>query len=165
LSAIVVYGCQGLRHALSRDILNGFHLIFFSTSLYPFLILFIQYVVFSTLVLVAPSGPRVPDYCASLRSRIPPVTLYWFPVASFPVQGILSISTMDLESKYCYFYHNMIIGVHPVRCCIIRYSTSQFHRKYHFEQEEEEMKLCLMILSVPWYMFNGLENTAILSHF
>ena len=29
----------------------------------------------------------------------------------------------------------------------------------------EEMKLCLMILSVPWYMFNGLEHTAILSHF
>ena len=27
------------------------------------------------------------------------------------------------------------------------------------------MKLCLMILSVPWYMFNGLEHTAILSHF
>ena len=54
-------------------------------------------------------GPRVPDYCASLRSRIPPwppVTLYWFPVASFPVQGILSIIAMDLESKYCYFYHS-----------------------------------------------------------
>ena len=32
-------------------------------------------------------------------------------------------------------------------------------------QEEEEMKLCLMILSVPWYTFNGLEHTAILSHF
>jgi len=111
LSAIVVYGCQGLLHALSRDILNGFHfsrdlelmrkqLHFFSTSLYPFLILFIQYVVFST------SGTRVPDYCASLRSRIPPVTLYWFLVASFPVQGILSISAMDLESKYCYFYYS-----------------------------------------------------------
>ena len=27
------------------------------------------------------------------------------------------------------------------------------------------MKLCLMILSVPWYMFNGLEYTAILNHF
>ena len=27
------------------------------------------------------------------------------------------------------------------------------------------MKLCLMILSVPWFMFNGLEHTAILSHF
>jgi hypothetical protein len=27
------------------------------------------------------------------------------------------------------------------------------------------MKLWLMILSVPWYMFNGLEHTAILSHF
>ena len=27
------------------------------------------------------------------------------------------------------------------------------------------MKLCLMILSVPWYMLNGLEHTAILSHF
>jgi hypothetical protein len=27
------------------------------------------------------------------------------------------------------------------------------------------MKLCLMILSVPWYMFNGLDHTAILSHF
>jgi hypothetical protein len=47
--------------------------------------------------------------------------------------------------------------------CIIRYSTSQFHKKYYFGQEEEEMKLCLMILSVPWYMFNGLEHTAILS--
>jgi hypothetical protein len=42
---------------------------------------------------------------------------------------------------------------------------SQFHRKYYFGQEEEEMKLYLMILSVPWYMFNGLEHTAILSHF
>jgi hypothetical protein len=41
----------------------------------------------------------------------------------------------------------------------------QFHRKYYFEQEEEEMKLCLTILSVPWYMFNGLEDTAILNHF
>jgi len=117
VSAIVVHGCQGLLHALSRDILNGFHfsrdlelmrkqLDCFSTSLYPFLILFIQYVVFSTLVLVVPSGPRVPYYCASLRSRIPPVNLYWFPVASFPVQGILSINAMDLESKYCYFYHS-----------------------------------------------------------
>ena len=45
------------------------------------------------------------------------------------------------------------------------YSTSQFHRKYYFGQEEEEMKLCLMKLSVPWYMFNGLKHTAILSHF
>ena len=27
------------------------------------------------------------------------------------------------------------------------------------------MKLCLMILSVPWYMFNGLEHTVILSYF
>ena len=27
------------------------------------------------------------------------------------------------------------------------------------------MKLCLMILSVPWYMLNGLEHTAILIHF
>jgi hypothetical protein len=45
--------------------------------------------------------PRVPDYCASLRSRILPVTLHWFPV-----QEILSISAMDLESKYCYFYHS-----------------------------------------------------------
>ena len=26
--------------------------------------------------------------------------------ASFPVQGILSISAMDLELKYCYFYHS-----------------------------------------------------------
>jgi hypothetical protein len=26
------------------------------------------------------------------------------------------------------------------------------------------MKLCLMILSVPCYMLNGLEHTAILSH-
>ena len=55
--------------------------------------------------------------------------------------------------------------MHPVRCCIIWYSTSQFHRKYYFGQEEEEMKLCLMILSVPWYLFNGLEHTAILSQF
>ena len=39
-----------------------------------------------------------------------------------------------------------------------------FHRKYYFVQEEEEMKLCLMILSVPWYMLNGLEHTAILSN-
>ena len=50
--------------------------------------------------------PRVPYYCASLRSRIPSVSLYWFPVASFPVLIILSIRAMDLESKYCYFYHN-----------------------------------------------------------
>jgi hypothetical protein len=48
---------------------------------------------------------------------------------------------------------------------VIRYSTFQFHRKYYFGQEEEEMKLCLMILSVPWFMFNGLEYTAILSNF
>ena len=27
------------------------------------------------------------------------------------------------------------------------------------------MKLCLMILSIPWFMLNGLEHTAILSHF
>ena len=27
------------------------------------------------------------------------------------------------------------------------------------------MKLCVMILSVPWYMFNGLEHPTILSHF
>ena len=27
------------------------------------------------------------------------------------------------------------------------------------------MKLCVMILSVPWYIFNGLEQTAILSNF
>jgi hypothetical protein len=33
-----------------------------------------------------------------------------------------------------------------------RYSTSQFHRKYYFGQVKEEMKLCLMILSVPWYV-------------
>ena len=39
-------------------------------------------------------------------------------IYAFPVQGIESISDMDLESKYCYFYHswdfvpyNMIIGV------------------------------------------------------
>ena len=43
--------------------------------------------------------------------------------------------------------------------------ASQLHRKYYFGQEEEEMKLCLMILSVPWYMFNGLEHTALLNHF
>ena len=55
--------------------------------------------------------------------------------------------------------------MHPVRCCIIRYSTSQFHSKYYFGQEVEEMRLCLMILSVPWYMFNRLEHTLILSHF
>jgi hypothetical protein len=34
------------------------------------------------------------DYCASLQNQIPPVTLYWFPFASFLVQGILSISAM-----------------------------------------------------------------------
>jgi hypothetical protein len=28
------------------------------------------------------------------------------------------------------------------------YSTSQFKRKYYFGQEEEEMKLCLMILEI-----------------
>ena len=106
LSAIVVYGCQGLLHDLSHDILNRFHfsrdlelmrkqLDFFSTSLYPYNMSF--------LVLWY-SWPQ--NYCTSLRSRIPPVTLYWFPVASFPVQGILSISAMDLESKYCYFYHS-----------------------------------------------------------
>ena len=50
--------------------------------------------------------PQVPYYCASLRNRIPPATLYLFPVASFPVQGIFFISAMDLESKYCYFYHS-----------------------------------------------------------
>ena len=55
--------------------------------------------------------------------------------------------------------------MHPVLCCIIRYSTSQFHRKYYFGKGEEEMNLCLTILSVPWYMFNGLEHTAILSNF
>jgi hypothetical protein len=27
------------------------------------------------------------------------------------------------------------------------------------------MKLCLMVLSVPWYMLNGIEDTANLSHF
>jgi hypothetical protein len=27
------------------------------------------------------------------------------------------------------------------------------------------MKLCLMILSIPWFMLNGLEHTAILSLF
>ena len=27
------------------------------------------------------------------------------------------------------------------------------------------MKICLMILSVPWYMLNGLKHTVILSHF
>jgi hypothetical protein len=27
------------------------------------------------------------------------------------------------------------------------------------------MKLCLMIFSIPWYMLNGLEHTAMLSHF
>ena len=86
MSAFVVFGCQGLLHALSRDILNGFHfsrdlelmrkqLDFFSTSLYPFLILFIQYIVFSTLVLVAPSGHEY-----QINSN------HWFPVASFPVQ-------------------------------------------------------------------------------
>ena len=32
-------------------------------------------------------------------------------------------------------------------------------------QEKEEMKLCVMILSVPWYMFNGLKHTTILSHY
>ena len=27
------------------------------------------------------------------------------------------------------------------------------------------MILCLMILSIPWYMFNGIEHTASLRHF
>jgi hypothetical protein len=40
--------------------------------------------------------------------------------------------------------------------------TSQFHRKYYFGQGEKEMKLCLMILSVPWYMINGLEHIPII---
>jgi hypothetical protein len=34
------------------------------------------------------------------------ISLHWFTVASFPVQGILSTSAMDLESKYCYVYHS-----------------------------------------------------------
>ena len=59
----------------------------------------------SNPVLVSGCVISCADYCASLRSQIPPATLYWFPVASFPVQGILSISAMDLESKYCYVYH------------------------------------------------------------
>jgi hypothetical protein len=59
----------------------------------------------SNPVLVSGCVISCADYCASLRSQIPPATLYWFPVASFPVQGILSINAMDLESKYCYFYH------------------------------------------------------------
>ena len=72
-------------------------MIFFSTSLYPFLILFIvQYVVFRTRLL------RILTESNSTSK----LTLYWFPVASFPMQGILSISTMDLELKYCYFYHS-----------------------------------------------------------
>jgi hypothetical protein len=36
---------------------------------------------------------------------------------------------------------------------------------YYFGQDEDEMKLCLMILSVPWYMLNELEHTAILNNF
>ena len=27
------------------------------------------------------------------------------------------------------------------------------------------MTLCYMILSVPWYMFDGIDHTAILSHY
>ena len=62
----------------------------------------------------------------------------------------------------------------PVDCApcpvlyIIRYSTSQFYRKYYFGQEEEEMKLCLMILPVPWYqseiplLFNGIYKVAVI---
>ena len=111
MSAIVVYGCQELLHALSRDILNGFHfsrdleltrkqLDFFSTFLYPFLILFIQYVVFSTrwLRILTESN-------SSSNSN------HWFPVPSFPVQGILSISAMDLESKYCCL---SLLGLRPM---------------------------------------------------
>ena len=60
MSAIVVYGCQGLLHALSGDILNGFHfsrdlelmrkqIDFFTAFFYPFLILFIQYMSFLVL--------------------------------------------------------------------------------------------------------------------
>ena len=41
-------------------------------------------------------------------------------------------------------------------------SRSQFHRKYFFGQDEEEIKLCLIIVSVPWYM---LAHTAIFSDF
>ena len=46
------------------------------------------------------------------------------------------------------------------------YSTSQFHRRTG-GQEEEEMKLFNDIVSpiMGWYMFNGVEHTAILSHF
>jgi hypothetical protein len=46
--------------------------------------------------------------------------------------------------------------------------TFKNHGRYGspcFGQEEEEMKLCLMILPVSWYMLNGLEYTEILSHF
>ena len=41
------------------------------------------------------------DYCAS--EFLQPVLVSG---ASFPVHGILSISDIDLESKYCYFYHS-----------------------------------------------------------
>jgi hypothetical protein len=61
--------------------------------------------------------PRVSDYCASLRRWIPPVTLYWFPVASFRCKEFyplvlwiwnqnIAISTIVGTSS-----HNMIIGV------------------------------------------------------
>jgi hypothetical protein len=41
-----------------------------------------------------------------LRIRISAETHVLVSGASFPVHGILSISDMDLESKYFYFYHS-----------------------------------------------------------
>jgi hypothetical protein len=67
---------------------------------------------------------------------------------------------------YVVMYALFVLSVHVYYVnCNAKTPTSQFHRKYYFGQEEEEMKLCLMILSVPWYMLNGLEHIAILSHF
>jgi hypothetical protein len=67
----------------------------------------------SNLVLVTPSTKVLKTtYCINeIKNGYKDVekkieSLYWFPVASFPMQGILFISAMDLESKYCYFYHS-----------------------------------------------------------
>jgi len=43
--------------------------------------------------------------------------------ASFPVHGILSISDMDLESKYCYFYHSWDFVPYYVTIAFIKQNT------------------------------------------
>jgi hypothetical protein len=47
--------------------------------------------------------PRVPDYCTSLRSRIPPVTLYWFSVAD---SIVLKIETSLITDETTGLYGN-----------------------------------------------------------